>query len=109
MRRTPHMLRFLGIPFDNRWDFWQNNAAELEYLYVDFLKKSKEVKRRLHPDRGGDGEAFARFNKFCLMVTNAFRNHGIDRLDPIIILQEKEDRRTRQRAKSEFIRTSGRR
>jgi len=76
-------VTFLGIPFINRQYFWLANEADLEYLYDDFVKAAKVIKCRLHPDRGGNTESFARFSKHCSMVVNAFRKHGIDQRDTI--------------------------
>jgi len=96
------MLTFLGIPFINRQYFWLANEADLEYLYDDFVKAAKVIKCRLHPDRGGNTESFARFSKHCSMVVNAFRKHGIDQRDTIIRLQEREDQICRAKAKASY-------
>src|SRR5882724_4622158 len=57
--------------------FWQANEAELEYIYYDFCKASRNVLVELHPDRGGDGHEFGEFAKLIGNVKKSFWKKGI--------------------------------
>jgi hypothetical protein len=104
MSRTAQVLTFLNIPFKNTFHFWIDNEAELDYIYDDFIRESKKLKCRLHPDNGGDEESFSRFNKFCLMALSSFCAHGIGRVSIFNLLEQRKNAAERVNAKREFNR-----
>ena len=70
--RTSTILRSLKVPFRQAKGFWEPNAEQLEYIYQDFLKASKQRKRELHPDLNGNLGEFQSFSAACDMVKRQF-------------------------------------
>jgi hypothetical protein len=52
--------------------FWQRNEGDLENILYDFRRKARELKSRLHPDRGGDAKLFAQFSAKCDLIERRF-------------------------------------
>lgn len=100
--QTPRVLTLLGVPHKTNKDFWIVNEQQLEYIYNDFIRESKKLKCRLHPQNGGDPEVFMRFNSLCVMAANSFRTHGIGPRSAINAVFEREDAIVRMKATNKF-------
>lgn len=74
---TSVFLRQLGIQFRRGQGFWLRNEADLDFIFEEFKRRSREVKSELHPDAGGDATEFKAFGAACGVVERAFAARGI--------------------------------
>lgn len=96
------LLREMGIPHKPGGKFFLRNEGELEYIYADFVRRAREIRASLHPDRpGGDEVKFQTFSANVDAVTRSFRRNGIDREDALTLHRRKEENRARQKAKDD--------